>query len=91
MSMNELRRAQRLRKTPRLLIFVGCTLAIGLAARADALPFYKAGCAPTAPAAASSVTSSTPAPLDSRSTQSATSVSGVFDSDGVPGMAIIVR
>ena len=73
-----------------LSVFAIMAMASGVV-RADALPFYKAGCAPTAPAAASSVTSSTPAPLDSRSTQSATSVSGVFDSDGVPGMAIIVR
>ena len=73
-----------------LCVFAIMAMASGVV-RADALPFYKAGREPMAPTAASSVTSSTPAPLDSRSVQSATSVSGVFDSDAAPGLVIILR
>ena len=73
-----------------LCVFAIMAMASGVV-RADALPFYRAGCEPTSPTAASSVTSSASAPLDSRSVQSATSASVAFDSDGVPGMAIIVR
>ena len=99
--MNKLKHAQHLRKTPRsggrnlavcrVMFCSGCTLAVWLAAWADELPFYKAGCEPTEPTAASTVTSSTPAPLDSRSTQSTTSASVAFDSDATPGMTIFVR
>ena len=101
MLTNKLRCAQHLRKTPRgggrnlavhrVALFAGCALAAGLVAWADELPFYKAGCEPTEPAAASSETSSTTAPLDSRSAQSATSASVAFDSDAAPGMIIFVR
>ena len=54
---------------------------------------YKSGCEPTEPAPASSVSSASgaSAPLDSRAAQSATSEAVAFDSDGVPGMMMIVR
>lgn len=101
MVTNKLRCAQHLRKTSRcggrnlavyrVMFFAGCALAAGLAAWADELPFYKVGCEPAEPTAASAVTSSTPAPLDSRSMQSATSASVAFDSDAAPGMTIFVR
>jgi len=101
MLTNKLRHAQHLRNAPRrggrnlavyrVAFFAGCAMAVGLAAWADGLPFYKAGCEPTEPTAASAVTSSTPAPLDSRSAQSATSASVAFDSDTTPGMTIFVR
>ena len=54
---------------------------------------YKAGCEPTEPAPASSVSSASgaSAPLDSRAAQSATSEAVAFNSDGVPGMMMIVR
>ena len=57
------------------------------------LSLYKAGCEPTEPAPASSVSSASgaSAPLDSRAAQSATSEAVAFDSDGVPGMMMIVR
>ena len=102
MSMIESSHVKCLRKTPwmgarrnfavpRVLIFAGSVLAIGLAAWADALPFYKAGCEPTVPTASSSVTSSAPVLLDSRSVQSAISASTSFDSDAVPGMILVLR
>ena len=54
---------------------------------------YKSGCEPTEPAPASSVSSASgaSAPLDSRAAQSATSEAVAFNSDGVPGMMMIVR
>ena len=54
---------------------------------------YKSGCEPTEPAPASSVSSASgaSAPLDSRAVQSATSEAVAFNSDGVPGMMMIVR
>ena len=54
---------------------------------------YKSGCEPAEPAPASSVSSASgaSAPLDSRAAQSATSEAVAFDSDGVPGMMMIVR
>ena len=54
---------------------------------------YKSGCEPTEPAPASSVSSASgaSAPLDSRAAQSATSDAVAFNSDGVPGMMMIVR
>ena len=60
--------------------------------RATSSP-YKAGCEPTEPAPASSVSSASgaSAPLDSRAAQSATSEAVMFDSDGVPGVTIIFR
>ena len=53
---------------------------------------YKSGCEPTELAPASSVTSASgaSAPLDSRAAQSATSEAVMFDSDGVPGLMMIV-
>lgn len=101
--MNKLKHAQHLRKTPRsggrnlavcrVMFCSGCTLAVWLAAWADELPFYKAGCEPTEPAPASSVSSASgaSAPLDSRAAQSATSEAVAFNSDGVPGLMMIVR
>ena len=68
-------------------------VAVGLAAiplSAD-MPFYKEGSGTTARAAASVATSSAPAPLDSRTVQSATSEAIAFDSSGVPGMMIMIR
>ena len=68
-------------------------VAVGLAAiplPAD-MPFYKEGSGTTARAAASVATSSAPAPLDSRTVQSATSEAIAFDSSGVPGLMIIIR
>ena len=54
---------------------------------------YKSGCEPTEPAPASSVSSASgaSAPLDSCAAQSATSEAVAFNSDGVPGMMMIVR
>ena len=54
---------------------------------------YKSGCEPAEPAPASSVSSASgaSAPLDSRAAQSATSEAFAFNSDGVPGMMMIVR
>ena len=54
---------------------------------------YKSGCEPTESAPASSVSSASgaSAPLDSRAVQSATSEAVAFNSDGVPGMMMIVR
>ena len=59
----------------------------------SASSLYKAGCEPTEPAPASSVSSASgaSAPLDSRAAQSATSEAVMFDSDGVPGVTIIFR
>ena len=59
----------------------------------SASSLYKAGCEPTEPAPASSVSSASgaSAPLDSRAVQSATSEAVMFDSDGVPGVTIIFR
>ena len=65
---------------------VTCLVVFPLAA----LPFYKSGCEPTEPVPASSVPSSTPAPLDSRAVQSAISEAVAFDSDSAPGVLIIV-
>ncbi len=58
---------------------------------ADELPFYKAGSGTTQRPAASVARSSSPVGLDSRTVQTASSEPVVFDSDGVPGMAIIIR
>ena len=57
------------------------------------LSLYKSGCEPTEPAPASSVSSASgaSAPLDSRAAQSATSDAVAFNSDGVPGLMMIVR
>ena len=54
---------------------------------------YKSGCEPTEPVPASSVSSASgaSAPLDSRAAQSATSEAVAFNSDGVPGLMMIVR
>ena len=59
----------------------------------SASSLYKAGCEPTEPAPASSVSSASgaSAPLDSRVVQSATSEAVAFSSDGVPGVTIIFR
>ena len=59
----------------------------------SASSLYKAGCEPTEPAPASSVSSASgaSAPLDSRAVQSATSEAVMFDSDGMPGVTIIFR
>ncbi len=74
-----------------LFVFMACSLAAGLAVWADGLPFYKSGSGTTERTSSSAVVSSTSAPLDSRTVQTAASASTVFNSDGVPGMILVIR
>lgn len=55
------------------------------------LPFYKEGSTTPNRTPASESVSANAVAVDSRTVQSASSVPGIFNSDGVPGVAIIVR
>lgn len=73
------------------LVFVPAALS-AMPLQAEELPFYKAGTsAPAARTAASTATSTTAAPIDSRTVQSADSAEVKFDSSGAPGVLLIVR